>query len=170
MGQADEPEQIPGRPDLGLRIKGDILPGQEKTISDVNALLSEVGAALNFLFEQGLEQTRISDTVKNDASQMVSAADQTKNLAAQVSASMNEMTTAVAEIARTINETHAARSGAGGADSLQNTDSSLESVKKLSLRISSWAETNKVLSQAAKDISGFVNVIDDIADRRIFLR
>ncbi len=164
MDQAEHPEEIRGRPDLELRIKGIIAPGQEKTTSDVNDLLSEVGAALNYLFEQGLEQTRISDTVKKDASEMVNAADQTKNLSTQVSASMNEMTTAVAEIARKINAGRADAS-ASGADSLRKTDSSLESVKKLSLRISSWAETNKALSQGAKEISGFIDVIDDLADQ-----
>ncbi|MFI5295452.1 MAG: methyl-accepting chemotaxis protein [Thermodesulfovibrionales bacterium] len=164
MDQAEHPEQIHGRPDLELRIKGIIAPGQEKTTSDVNDLLSEVGAALNYLFEQGLEQTRISDTVKKDASEMVNAADQTKNLSTQVSASMNEMTTAVAEIARKINAGRADAS-ASGADSLRKTDSSLESIKKLSLRISSWAETNKALSQGAKEISGFIDVIDDLADQ-----
>lgn len=164
MDQAEHPEQIHGRPDLELRIKGIIAPGQEKTTSDVNDLLSEVGAALNYLFEQGLEQTRISDTVKKDASEMVSAADQTKNLSTQVSASMNEMTTAVAEIARKINAGRA-DANASGADSLRKTDSSLESIKKLSLRISSWAETNKAFSQGAKEIAGFIDVIDDLADQ-----
>jgi len=164
MDQAEEPEQIHGRPDLELRIKGVIAPGQEKTTSDVNDLLSEVGAALNYLFEQGLEQTRISDNVKKDASEMVNAADQTNNLSIQVSASMNEMTTAVAEIARTISADRA-DADAGGADSLRKTDSSLESVSKLSLRISSWAETNKALSEGAKEISGIIDVIDDLADQ-----
>ncbi len=165
MDQADEPEQIQGRPDLGLRIKGDILPGQEKTISDVNVLLSELAAALKLLFEQGFEQTRVSDTVKNDASQMVNAADKTKNLAALVSTSMNELRTAVGVLAERVNETGGAGARAGGADSLRNTDSSLESVKKLALRISSWAETNKILSEAAKEMSGFINVIDDVAQK-----
>lgn len=162
MYDSGAPERILGRPDIGLRIKGNILPGQ---ISGINALLTEVGAALKRLFARGFEQTRISDTVKNDAAQMVNAADQTKNLAAQVSATMQEMTTTVAEIARTVNEAGQAGARAGGVDSLRNTDSSLESVKKLSRRISSWAETNKALSQAAKDISGFINVIDEIADQ-----
>ena len=94
---------------------------------------------------------------------MVDAADQTKNLSTQVSASMNELTTAVAEIARTITVSHADAS-ASGADSLQKTDSSLESVKKLAVRISSWAETNKALSQGAKEIAGVIDVIDDLAD------
>ncbi|MFZ2196605.1 MAG: methyl-accepting chemotaxis protein [Thermodesulfovibrionales bacterium] len=164
MDQAEQPEQIQGRPDLELRIKGIVAPGQEKTTSDINNLLGEVGAALNYLFEQGLEQTRISDTVKKDASEMVNAADQTKNLSTQVSASMNEMKTAVAEIVREINASRADTS-AGGADSLRKTDSSLESVKKLSLRISSWAETNKALSEGAKEIAGFVDVLDDLADQ-----
>jgi methyl-accepting chemotaxis protein len=164
MDQEEHPEQLHGRPDLALRIKGIIAPGQEKTTSDVNDLLEEVGAALNYLFEQGFEQTRISDTLKKDASEMVNAADQTKNLSTQVSASMNEMTTAVAEIARKINADRV-NASASGADSLRKTDSSLESVKKLSLRISSWAETNKALSQGAKEIAGFIEVIDDLADQ-----
>ena len=164
MDREEHPEQLHGRPDLELRIKGIIAPGQEKTTSDVNNLLREVGAALNYLFNQGLEQTRISDTVKKDASEMVNAADQTKNLSTQVSTSMNEMTTAVAEIVRKINADRA-DSGASGADSLRKTDSSLESVKKLSLRISSWAETNKALSEGAKEIAGFVDVLDDLADQ-----
>lgn len=164
MDQAEHPEQIQGRPDLALRIKGIIGPEQEKTTSDVNDLLREVGDALNYLFEKGLEQTRISDTVKKDASEMVNAADQTKKLSTQVLASMNEMTTAVAEIAKKINADRADAS-ASGADSLRKTDSSLESIKKLSLRISSWAETNKALSKGAKEIAGFIEVIDDLADQ-----
>ena len=164
MNQAEHPEQIHGRPDLELRLKGIVAPGQEKTTSDVNDLLSEVGAALNYLFDQGLEQIRISDAVKKDASEMVNAADQTKNLSTQVSASMNEMTTAVAEIARKINAGHADASSSAS-DSLRRTDSSLERIKKLSLRISSWAETNKALSKGASEIAGFIDVLDDLADR-----
>ncbi len=64
MDQAEHPEEIHGRPDLTLRIKGVVAPGQETTTTELNDLLREVGAALNYLFEQGLEQTRISDTVK----------------------------------------------------------------------------------------------------------
>lgn len=169
MDQAEYPEQIRGRPDLELLIKGIIAPRQEKTMSDVDDLLSEVGAALNYLFEQGLEQTRISDTLKKDASEMVNTADKTKNLSIQVSASMNEMTTAVAEIERKINVGCADASGSG-ADSPQKTHSSLESIKKLSLRISSWAKTNKALSRGAKEIAGVINVIDDLADQRTFSR
>ena len=71
MEQPEHPEQLRGRSDLELRIKGTVAPGQEKTTSDVNDLLSEVGAALNYLFEQGREQIRISDAVKKDASEMV---------------------------------------------------------------------------------------------------
>lgn len=164
MDQAEYPEQIHERPDLELRIKGIIAPGQEKTTSDVNDLLSEVGAALNYLFEQGLGQTRISDTLKKDASEMVNAADKTKHLAIQVSASMDEMTTVVAEIERKINVGRADAS-ASGADSLRKTDSSLESIKTLSLRISSWAETNKALSKEAKEIAGVIDVIEELADQ-----
>jgi methyl-accepting chemotaxis protein len=162
--QAEPPEQIRGRPDLALRITGSVAPGQEKTTSDINDLLDEVGAALHYLFEQGLEQTRISDTLKRDASEMVNAADQTKSLSTQVSAAMNELITAVADIAKKINAGRA-DADASGADSLRKTDSSLESVKKLSLKISSWAETNKALSQAAKDMSGVMDVLEDIADQ-----
>ena len=165
MDQAGEPAQVPGRPDLGLRIKGNVEPGQEGLVSEVNVLLAEVGEALTRLFARGFEQTRISDTVKNDASKMVTAADQTRNLAAQVSAAMHEMTTAVTEIARTVNEGSSTGAPASGSESLLNSDSSLESIKKLSLSISSWAETNKAMSRAAKDISRFIRIIDEIADR-----
>ena len=168
MDHAEQPEEIHGRPDLDLRITGTIAPGQEETASAINDLLGEVGAALNYLFDQGLEQTRISDTLKKDASEMVAASDQTKNLSTQVSASMNELITAVAEIARKIDAARADAS-AGGADSLRKTDSSLESVKKLSSRISSWAETNKALSQGTKEIAGFIDVVDDLADQTSLL-
>jgi methyl-accepting chemotaxis protein len=164
MDQAEHPEQIHGRPDLDLRVRGGIAPGQEKNAAAINDLLGEVGAALNYLFQQGLEQTRISDTVKADASALVLAADQTQGLSARVSAVMNELTAAVAEIAQKINA-GGADAGAGGADALRKTDSSLESVKKLSVRISSWAETNKALSQGAKEIAGIVDVIDEVADQ-----
>jgi hypothetical protein len=79
MNQADETVQISGRPDLGIRIKGDVAPGQEALVSEVNVLLAEVSEALTRLFSRGIEQTRISDTVKNDASKMVTAADQTND-------------------------------------------------------------------------------------------
>ncbi|MHB8835240.1 MAG: methyl-accepting chemotaxis protein [Candidatus Methylomirabilia bacterium] len=164
MDQAEDSEQIHGRPDLEFRIQGIIAPGQEKTTAEINDLLGEVSAALTYLFKQGLEQTRISDSVKADASEMVGAADQTKDLSARVSAFMNELTTAVAEIAQKI-DAGGADARAGGADSLRKTDSSLESVKKLSLRISSWAETNKALSQGAQKIAGIVDVIDEVADQ-----
>ena len=163
MGQAEHPEEIHGRPDLELRIQGIIAPGQEKQTAEINDLLSGVSSALTYLFKQGLEQTQISDTVKADASEMVNAANQTRDQSARVSTFMNELTTAVAELAQQINAGGAA--GVGGADSLRKTDSSLESVKKLSLRISSWAETNKALSQGAKEIAGIVDIIDDVADQ-----
>src|SRR5512147_3237679 len=161
MNQADETAQISRRPDLGIRIKGDAAPGQGELVSEVNVLLAEVGEALTRLFSRGFEQTRISDTVKNDASQMVTAADQTRALAAQVSAAMHEMTTAITEIARTVNQSVSA----GGSGSLQDSDSSLESIRKLSQSISSWAETNKAMSRAAKDITKFIRIIDEIAGR-----
>src|SRR5512134_2405249 len=156
MDQADEAVQVHGRPDLGLRIRGDAVPGQEELVAEVNVLLAEVGEAITRLFFSGFEQTRISDTVKNDASKMVTAADQTRTLAAQVSAAVHEMTTAITEIARTVNESGSTGASAGGSGSLRDSDSSLESIKKLSLSISSWAETNKAMSRAAKDISKFI--------------
>jgi methyl-accepting chemotaxis protein len=166
MDHADEPAQIPGRPDLGLRIKENaVAPGQEGLVSEVNSLLAEVGEALTRLFVRGFEQTRISDAVKNDAAKMVNAADQTKDLAAQVSTAMHEMTTAVTEIARTVNANVATGAPGGGSESLLNRDSALESIKKLSLSISSWAEANKAMSRAAKDISKFITIIDEIAGK-----
>ena len=162
-------ELISGRPDLGVRLREGFLScGYGGMSSRINVLLDEVGATLKHLFSRGVEQTRISDNLKDDAVHMVEAADRTKKLADQVTASMNEMSTTVDEIARTVSDT-ARASGAAGErstateDSLENTDSSYESVKKLSGRISSWAETNKALSQASKDISGFIDVINEIA-------
>ena len=163
MDQADEQVQLPGRPDLGLRIKENVAPGQEGLVSEVNILLAEVGETLTRLFARGFEQTRISDAVKNDAAKMVNAADQTRNLASQVSAAMREMTTTVTEIARTVNESGSTGASAGKSESHLDRDSSLESIKKLSLSISSWAETNKAMSRAAKDISKFIKIIDEIA-------
>lgn len=160
-------EQASGRPDLGVRLKPGILSGSRSGAVRANVLLEEVGAALRHLFAKGFQQTRISDTVKNDAGEMVKAADRTTRLAEKVSTSMDEMSTTVAEIARTVSESgHASRTGGrtgGVEDILENTDSSLESVKKLSARISTWAETNKALSQASRDISGFISVINEIA-------
>jgi len=149
-----------GRPDLGTRLpaRG---PAGAGLASRVNSLLDEVGAALKHLFARGFEQTRISDSVKNDASEMVEAADRTRALAEQVAASMDEMAGIVDEIARTVNET--ARDSRAGEGTLARQDSSLESVKKLSLQISTWAETNKALSQASKEVAGFIKVISEIA-------
>ena len=144
-----------GRPDLSVRCPERGLPGPMAAY--VNGLLTEVGATLKYLFARGFEQTRISDTVKNNAGEMVEAADRTGNLAAQVAASMDEMAAAVAEIARTVNESGRAE------DILKHQDSSLESVKKLSHKISTWADTNKALSHASKEIAGFINVINEIA-------
>jgi methyl-accepting chemotaxis protein len=153
---------LTGRPDLGMRCPASHIAGaREGKASRINALLDEVSAALKHLFLRGFEQTRISDSVKNDAGEMVEAADRTRMLAEQVAASMGEMADIVAEIARTVNETSRdARSGDG---TLERQDSSLESVKKLSLQISTWAETNKALSLASKDIAGFIKVISEIA-------
>jgi methyl-accepting chemotaxis protein len=164
MDHAERPEQVHGRPDLELRIQGAIAPGQEKNAAEINELLGEVGAALRYLFKQGLEQTQISDTVKADAAALVDAADQTKDLSTRVSTAMRELTTAVGEIAQKV-AADGAGTRAGGADSLRKTDSSLESVKKLSVRISSWAETNKALSEGAKEIAGVIDIIDDVADQ-----
>jgi len=156
--------RIQGRRDLGLRIEGSIAPELENTIPDVNNLLGEIGMVFEHLFAQGLEQTRISDAVKNDASEMVNAANQTKTLASQVSESMKEMINAVNEIVTKIGESSRKDASEQGADSLVKTDSSLESVKKLSARISSWAETNRALSQAAKEMSSVMVIIEDLAD------
>ena len=71
----------------------------------INALLDDVGVALKHLFARGFEQTRMSDSVKNDAGEMVAAADRTRTLAEQVAESMGEMATLVAEISRTVNAT-----------------------------------------------------------------
>jgi methyl-accepting chemotaxis protein len=160
--RTDSRELISGRPDLGVRLREGFLPGSSGMHSRINVLLAEVGATLKYLFGRGVEQTRISDSLKDDAGQMVEAADRTKKLADQVTSSMNEMSTTVAEIARTVSNT-ALTSPAAAEVSLENGDSSLESVRKLSGRISSWAETNKALSQASKDVSGFINVINEIA-------
>ncbi len=92
---------------------------------------------------------------------MVEASDRTRTLAAQVAASMDEMTAAVTEIARTVNETAETRHVLDG--TLQDQDFSLESVKKLSHQIASWAETNRALSQATKEVAGFIGVIQEIA-------
>ena len=155
-------EVLPGRPDLGMRLPMNRLAGARGAMaSRVNALLDEVGAALKHLFARGFEQTRISDSVKNDAGEMVEAADRTRALAEQVAASMDAMASIVAEIARTVHET--SRDARVGENTLERQDSSLESVKKLSLYISNWAETNKALSQATKDIAGFIKVISEIA-------
>jgi methyl-accepting chemotaxis protein len=155
-------DALPGRPDLGIRLPVNRLVGVDGGMATrINALLDDVGAALKHLFARGFEQTRISDSVKNDAGEMVEAADRTRILAGQVGASMNEMTTLVAEIARTVNET--SRGARTGEVTVEGQDSSLESVKKLSLQISTWAETNKALSQASKDVAGFIKVISEIA-------
>lgn len=152
----DRDEGLSGRPDLGLR-----LAARGGVASRINVLLDEVGAALKHLFARGFEQTRISDSVKHDAGEMVEAADRTRTLAGQVAASMEEMAAIVAEIARTVNDT--SRDARAGEDTLEGRDSSLESVRKLSRQISTWAETNKALSRASKDIAGFIKVISEIA-------
>ena len=160
--RTDPTGSLTGRPDLGIRFTtSGLAGGGGGKASRVNALLDDVGAALKHLFARGFEQTRISDSVKNDASEMVAAADGTRTLAGQVAASMDEMAALVAEIARTVNET--SRAARPGEDTLESQDSSLESVKKLSRQISTWAETNKALSQASKDVAGFIKVISEIA-------
>jgi methyl-accepting chemotaxis protein len=151
-----------GRPDLGLRLREGVLCGRQGGLAArVNDLLNEVGASLKHLFARGFEQTRIADSLKTDAAGMVDAADRTRTLAAQVAASMAEMAATVDEIARAVNESAQTRRGAD--DAQQNRDSSLESVKKLSLQIASWAETNRALSRASKDIAGFIKIINEIA-------
>ena len=155
-------EVMPGRPDLGMRFPVSGHGGARGVMATrLNAMLDDVSAALKHLFARGFEQTRISDSVKNDASAMVEAADRTGTLAGEVSASMGEMTALVAEIARTVNET--SRNARPGDNTLERRDSSLESVKKLSVQISTWADTNKALSKASKDVSGFIKVISEIA-------
>ena len=149
-----------GRPDLGTRLPVRGTAGDGPAFR-VNALLADVGTTLKHLFARGFEQTRISDSVKNDASEMVEAADRTMALAEQVARSMDDMEGIVAEIARAVNESAGDERARNGA--LERQDSSLESVKKLSLQISTWAETNKALSLAAKDVAGFIKVIGEIA-------
>ena len=163
MNRDERWKSMSGRPDLSVRLKEAFLCiGQRRVIAQVNGLLSEVAVTLKNLFARGFEQTRISDSVKRDAGEMLNAAVRTRSLAAQVSESMNEMSTTVDEIARTVNASHAA-SGAATGHSLENADSALESVKKLSGKISSWAETNRALSQASREIAGFITVINEIA-------
>lgn len=150
-----------GRPDLSTRLRERSLRGQGGNLSRMNALLREVGSTLKHLFARGFDQVQISDSVKHDAAEMVDAADRTEKLAALVAASMNEMSRTVAEISRTISETADGSlrqsSGAG------NGESSLESIRKLSVQISSWAETNKSLSEASGKISNFIAIINEIA-------
>jgi methyl-accepting chemotaxis protein len=160
----DQRDRMSGRPDLGARLQESALPcGHGGMIVMVNALLGEVGAALKHLFARGFEQTRISDSIKSDAGEMVEAADRTHSLAAQVALSMDEMSATVAEISRTLNETATGGLATKAGDEFADTDSSLESVKKLSVQISSWAETNKALSEASREIAGFIKVINEIA-------
>ncbi|TAN38299.1 MAG: hypothetical protein EPN25_14130 [Nitrospirae bacterium] len=165
---AHDNESAYARPDLDMRLREGFLPGRRgRIIFKINALLAEVSASLKYLFVQGFEQTLISDSVKHDAGEMVEATDRTKKLAAQVAASMHEMSTTVAEIAGTVNRSAGASRRAGNypaqaKDAPEDMDSSLESIKKLSLEISSWAETNKALSEAAREISGFTDVIAEI--------
>ena len=155
-------EVLPGRPDLGMRFPVNRFAGAGGGMAlRINALLDEVGATLKHLFARGFEQTRLSDSVKNDAGEMAEAADRTGALAEQVAASMGEMAAIVDEIARSVHKTSGdARSGN---DAPAIRDSSLESVQKLALQISTWAETNKALSRASKDIAGFIKVISEIA-------
>ena len=153
---------LAGRPDLGIRFPVGGLAGiRGGMTSRINTLLDDVGVAMKHLFARGFEQTRLSDSVKNDAGEMVAAADRTQTLAGQVAASMDEMAAIVTEIARTVHAT--SNNVRPGERTLVRQDSSLESVKKLSLQISTWAETNKALSRATQDISGFIKVINEIA-------
>ena len=162
MNRDKQREVMSGRPDLRVRLKkGLFCLSQGKTIDHVNGLLAGVGASLKHLFTRGFEQTRISDAVKNDAGEMVLAADRTRSLASQVSGAMTEMSSTVAQIAQTVQATGHRAAGSGHA--LENNDSSLQSVKKLSVKISSWAETNKALSQSSREIAGFIKVINEIA-------
>ena len=152
---------LTGRPDMGVRLPESGIGARGGMTSRINAMLDDAGSTLKHLFARGFEQTRISDSVKNDAGEMVAAADGTRTLAGQVAASMDEMAALVAEIARTVNET--SRGAGGSVDTLEDRDSSLESVKKLSRQIETWAETNKALSQTSKDTAGFIKVISEIA-------
>jgi methyl-accepting chemotaxis protein len=145
-----------GRPDIGIRI-----PGNRAVAVSINGLLEDVGVVLKRLFARGFEQTRLSDTVKNDAHEMLEVADRTRSLAGEVAASMDEMATVVAEIARTVHESSARAEAAD--DVLEHRDSSLASVRKLSRQISTWAETNKALSRSSQEIAGFIKVIGEIA-------
>lgn len=134
----------------------------------VNALLGEVGPVLKSLFSSGFEQTRLSDSVKRDAGEMVETADRTERLAAQVAAAMREMSDTVGEMAHTVNRSAAASGQLPGrarssGSAPERVESSVESVRRLSLQISSWAETNKALTEASGKISGFVGVINEIA-------
>ena len=155
-----------GRPNLSVRLQGSSLWGQSGKVRRINALLHEVGATLKHLFARGFDQVQISDNVKHDAAAMVDAADRTEKLAAQVAASMDEMSRTVAEISRTISETAEGSLREGTHQERRNTgaaESSLESIRKLSVQISSWAETNKALSEASGKISNFIAVINEIA-------
>ena len=169
LSRGDSGGARPGRPDLDLRIERRGLLGLSSGIvRSVNTLLDEVGSSIRHLFASGLAQTKLSDNVKRDAGEMVETADRTERLAAQVGAAMSEMSATVEEIALTVNRTAAApgrlsdRSRNSRA-ALETAESSVESVRRLSLQIASWAETNKALSEASGKISGFVGVINEIA-------
>ncbi len=157
-----------GRPDLDLRIlKRGLFGVSSGIVRTMNALLDEVGSSIKHLFSSGLAQTRLSDLVKRDAGEMVETADRTERLAAQVGAAMSEMSATVEEIALTVSE--AATPGRQSERALKSrgelarAESSVESVRRLALQISTWAETNKALSEASGKISGFVGVINEIA-------
>ncbi len=148
----------PCRPDLDGRIPDRGLFGlRSGLVARVNALLGEVGSCLKHLFLSGLEQTRLSDSVKRDAGEMAETADRTERLAAEVANAMSEMSATVGKIAFTVSQNSASRGA------LDKSESSVESVRRLSVQITTWAETNKTLSQASGEISGFVGVINEIA-------
>jgi len=154
---------MPGRADLGVRLpKPGLLAADAGRIRRVNALLGEAESSLSYLFSSGLAQTRISDSVKRDAAEMVNTADRTERLAITVAATMSEMSAAVREIAVTVDRTGSARSGTAGSGH-DDDASSLESVRRLSGQIASWAGTNRALSEASGQIASFVGVINEIA-------
>jgi len=133
----------------------------------MNGLVSSFGAIIRRLSAIGLELISVSDRMKADAETMLGLSDETSAQAERVATAMEEMTATVNDIARNMNDMSVSSSELKDEATSAEGDleANVESIRSLRSDIEEWAETNRILSEGTAEISGIINVIDEIADQ-----
>ena len=160
---------VTGRPDVSEEFKlssARTLRARE-IVTNMNSFFQTVRDILRHAASMGFEISKTADSLKENSKGMLGQADKTSHLSNQVATSMHEMTATIADIARNVTDT------ARKSNELKNDvnkaekeiSANVESIRDMSGDVASWADTNRVLSEATGKIYGIISVINDIADQ-----